>query len=342
MHFPRVRAAAILACIAAQGCSAATLSCDASNFSIPPIFGVEILAIEARQEIAWSSYSPQVAPLPAEERPIDFCDVSITYTHPGLNDSIHVTVWLPLGATVWNGRFLGQGGGGWAAGFAGSLAPAVSMGYAAANTDSGHSVDGEGGHWSSKGWSLTSPGNVNLFLLQDFAYRAVDDMTLIAKAVVQACYGRPAEYSYWNGCSTGGRQGLMLAQRSPKHYDGILATCPAINWVTFIVADLWPQVAMNALDYHPPACELAAITRAAIEACDGLDGVVDNVIASPGLCKFDAISVVGHKFDCAGIERTISGKAAAIANAAWEGPKRGDKIEWFGEKDENPISNMTY
>lgn len=326
------RNATILACIALAGaCIGATASCHSASLEIRPIFGVEILSVRAQAEYGWNSYGFQVAPLPSEQKPIDFCDVAITYTHPGLNDTIQVSIWLPLQDEAWNGRFLGQGGGGYAAGFDGSLAPAVSMGYAAANTDAGHSVAGEGGHWSSKSWSLTSPGNVNLVLLQDFASRAVDDMTVIAKEVVQAYYGHPVKYSYWNGCSTGGRQGLMLAQRFPKHYDGILATCPAVNWVTFLVTSLWPQVVMNTVGYFPPMCELTAITRAAIEACDHLDGQSDGVIASPGSCNFDASSIVGRKFQCDGIERTISEQAAAIANAAWQGPSRAGEREWFGK-----------
>ena len=80
---------------------------------------------------------------------------------------------------------------------------------------------------SAENWALTSPGNVNWVLLQDFASIALDDMTNLAKAVVEEFYGTAPKYSYWNGCSTGGRQGLMHAQRYPKSYDGILAVAPA-------------------------------------------------------------------------------------------------------------------
>ena len=74
-----------------------------------------------------------------------------------------------------------------------------------------------------------SPGNVNQYLLLDFASVALNDMTVLGKTVTKSYYGIPPKYSYWNGCSTGGRQGLMMAQQYPEQYDGILAACPAIN-----------------------------------------------------------------------------------------------------------------
>lgn len=126
---------------------------------------------------------------------------------------------------------------------------------------------------SSESWSLASQGNVDWTRLQDFASIALDDMTHLAKAVVESYYGQKQKYSYWNGCSTGGRQGLMLAQRYPKNFDGILAFAPAINWATFLVAEQWGQVVMSREKYFPPTCEFEAIRMAAIEACDDLDGV---------------------------------------------------------------------
>ena len=126
---------------------------------------------------------------------------------------------------------------------------------------------------NASGWALTSPGNVNWALLQDFAARGLDDMAHIGKAVTQSFYGKAPKYSYWNGCSTGGRQGLIQAQRYPKNYDGILAAAPAINWASFLVAEQWGQVLMRKENYFPPKCESDAITRLAIESCDELDGV---------------------------------------------------------------------
>lgn len=150
----------------------------------------------------------------------------------------------------------------------------MALGYAAANTDAGHSFwDLFTAVTQAKSWALTSPGNVDWTLLQNFASISLDDATNLAKKVTESFYGNAPKYSYWNGCSTGGRQGLIHAQRYPKNYDGILAAAPATNWVDFVIAELWGQVVMKKEKYFPPTCELEAIRQAAIEACDEIDGV---------------------------------------------------------------------
>jgi hypothetical protein len=119
-------------------------------------------------------------------------------------------------------------------------------------------------------------------------------MTEKAKALIRAYYGQPQKFAYWDGCSTGGRQGLMEAQRFPDDYDGILAGAPANNWDRFIPAELWPELAMNLNVGRPIATsKLLAVGAAAIKACDALDGVVDGVISSPGRCRFDP-----HELQC--------------------------------------------
>lgn len=101
-----------------------------------------------------------------------------------------------------------------AAGNPGALAGGVALGYATADTDAGHNIYGHPSETSlsSKSWSLTSPGNVNLHQLQTFGYRALEELTLIAKAVTKTYYNKDIAYSYWQGCSTGGRQGLTLVR----------------------------------------------------------------------------------------------------------------------------------
>jgi hypothetical protein len=224
---------------------------------------------------------------------LNFCNVNITYTHPGYNDTIHVQVWLPLKG--WNQRFQGTGGSGFVTGvFDQALAPAVAQGYSAVSTDGGHELNVT----SAAAWALVSPGNVDWNLLQDFASTALNDMTVLGKAVTKSYYGTAPKYSYWNGCSTGGRQGLMMAQRFPDAYDGILAAAPAINWPSFIVAEYWGQFMMNQLGVYPPQCEFDAITTAAVSACDALDGLVDGIIASPEKCHFNPHILVGKSFNC--------------------------------------------
>lgn len=140
--------------------------------------------------------------------------------------------------------------------------------------------------------------------------------------------------------STGGRQGLMLAQRYPDAFDGILALAPAINWNRLLIAGYWPQHIMNRLGHYPPPCELNAITAAAIEACDSLDGLQDGIISQPGTCDFNALSIVGTDFDCEGQLQTLSLEAATIANAAWQGPRSpSGRYDWFGLTKDTPLTN---
>ncbi|KAJ6149273.1 Tannase/feruloyl esterase [Penicillium samsonianum] len=264
---------------------------------------------------------------------MNFCNVTVAYTHPGWNDQIHVMVYLP--SEGWNGRFQATGGGGFIAG--GGLlssfymAPALLDGFAVATSDGGHSVDMATAAVDVSDWALSSPGNVNWHLLVDFASVTLHDMAEIGKAVTTAYYGTPPHHSYFYGASTGGRQGLMIAQRYPNDFDGIVALCPAINWAQVVVASQWPQLVMNQLNVYPPGCELKAITNEAISACDGLDGVEDGIISLPGLCDFDPHTVVGKTFDCDGNSSVITSAAATVAKAAWSGPRSATgEWQWFG------------
>src|SRR5438093_5225127 len=144
------------------------------------------------------------------------CRVSITL-RPAADSEIKSEVWLPAGS-VWNGKLLMEGGGG----LVGSIntegmTHAVREGYASASTDTGHTG-------SSGRFALGHPDKIT-----DFAYRAVHETAVEVKALIAAYYGRGPRLSYWEGCSTGGRQGLMSAQRYPEDFDGIIAGAPAYN-----------------------------------------------------------------------------------------------------------------
>lgn len=96
---------------------------------------------------------------------------------------------------------------------------------------------------------------------------------------------------------------------------------------------------MKKLDYHPPACELDAITQAAIEDCDGLDGVIDGIVANHGQCKFNADSVIGKEYECGGEKRKITKQAVEVAKATWSGPLVGDNAIWFGKLQKSKYGN---
>ena len=163
------------------------------------------------------------------------CRVTATVTHPPAGDQIKVFVALPMKG--WNGRFQATGGGGYAGGSANNITRPADLGYVAAATDTGHA----GGSGS---FALDANGRLNWQLIRDNASLGVHQMTVVAKALIRELYGTPPRYSYFNGCSSGGRQGLMEAQRFPDDYDGILAVAPAINWAHFFRQTLWPQVVM--------------------------------------------------------------------------------------------------
>jgi feruloyl esterase len=152
-------------------------------------------------------------------------------------------------------------------------------------------------------------------------------MTVVGKALTQAFYGKAPRYSYFVGGSTGGRQGLMEAQRYPDDYDGIISGCPAINWQRFIPAILWPQVVMaNAKNYVPKA-KLEAAVAAAVAACDNSDGVKDGVIDDPFHCAYDPKAMVGTKVG----DDTFTEADADVIRKIWEGPRAPDgTFLWHG------------
>src|SRR5438309_7811589 len=146
------------------------------------------------------------------------CRVSITL-RPSADSEIKSEVWLPP-AAAWNGKFLMEGGGGFVGAVnTGGMTNAVREGYATASTDTGHT----GGSGS---FALGHPEKII-----DFAFRAVHETAVKAKAMIAAYYGRGPRLSYWEGCSTGGRQGLTSAQRYPEDFDGIITGAPAYNQI---------------------------------------------------------------------------------------------------------------
>ncbi|GID97635.1 tannase [Amorphoplanes digitatis] len=257
------------------------------------------------------------------------CRVHATVTHPPTGDVVNIDVWLP--AEGWNGRFQGVGGGGYEGGNPRSLAVPVQRGYAAASTDTGH-PGGDGG------FALDENGRLDWQLIRDFAYLGIHDMTVVGKAVTAAFYGRAARYSYWNGCSTGGRQGLSEAQRYPDDYDGILAAAPAINWSRFIPAEFWPQLVMSRTSNFLPQCKFAAFQAAAVEACDKVgDGVRDGVIGDPARCRFDPRTQIGRATPCG----TITARDASVVARILAGPRSSTgEFLWYGLTPGSPFGAL--
>jgi pimeloyl-ACP methyl ester carboxylesterase len=246
-----------------------------------------------------------------------------------------VTVWVPdrinifvvLPMDNWNGRFQAIGNGGYAGSIAAvvplsSATPqaALAQGYVAAATDTGHQGSPLTGEWA---WS---PTGMNYSLIRDFAYRANHEMAVKAKTLIGEFYGRPPSYSYWNGCSTGGREGLTAAMRYPDDFDGIVAAAPAINWTKFIPAEMWPQLVMKESGNFLPQCKLQAITNRVTEICDPGDGLKDGLF-DPLRCDIKAAQLKGLQTDCG----EVSDADVAVIQKIWEGPRRADgQFMWYG------------
>jgi feruloyl esterase len=204
-----------------------------------------------------------------------FCRVAATLT-PVSDSEIKIEVWLP--ESGWNGNLQSVGNGAWAGTISyPAMGTALTAGYATASTDTGHA----GGNPAT-----FVPGHPEKVI--DFSYRAVHEMTVAAKAIIAGRYGTGPKYSYWNGCSTGGRQALVEAQRYAADYDGIIAGAAAIYTTHLQGAQVWSAQVVHKDDasYIPPA-KYAALHAAVLEACDELDGVKDGVLENPTKCHFD-------------------------------------------------------
>ena len=178
----------------------------------------------------------------------------------------------------WNGRFVMRGGGGYAGQqpAKGRDDPLRDRGYVTASTDTGH---------DAARYPLASFAYNNRDGEIDYAYRAVHLTAVAVKELIGEYYGRPAAYDYWLGCSTGGRQGLMSAQRFPEDFDGIVAGAPVLDFTNTQIGGVWFS---QALRENPVSLEkIARVGEAIYAACDHLDGLEDGLIDDPRQCAFD-------------------------------------------------------
>jgi feruloyl esterase len=261
--------AVVIAVVAGSVLSAAASSCESlAALALPDT------RITTAQVVAAGTFSPAgvAGARPDAYKSVPaFCRVTATLT-PSSDSDIKIEVWLPTTA-AWNHKFQAVGNGGWAGVISYSaLADAVRAGYAGASTDTGHSTPGGA-------FVLGHPEK-----LIDFSWRSEHEMTVKAKAIVQAFYGDAPRRSYWNGCSTGGRQALKEAQMFPGDFDGIIAGAPGNR--TAIAAWIAHGVLKDKASYIPPV-RYPLIHKAALDACDAIDGLKDGLIDDPTRCHFD-------------------------------------------------------
>jgi feruloyl esterase len=237
----------------------------------------EHTTISVAEAITTGSFTPPRSNNAISNLP-PFCRVAGLIA-PTKESEIGFEVWLPL--ENWNGKYSGVGNGGWAGTISyGPLGEQLRRGYATASTNTGH--EAAPGIDSAR-FAFDYPER-----LIDFASRAHHELALNAKALVHAFYGKPPERSYFVGCSSGGYEGLMEAQRFPTDYDGIVAGAPANNWTRLMAGDFDGILAVlkdPASNLSPSA--LSALHRGVLAACDREDGVVDGVLEDPRRCRFD-------------------------------------------------------
>ena len=239
-----------------------------------------------------------------------FCRVAATLT-PSSDSNIKIEVWLPLRG--WNGKYQGTGNGGYAGHIAyGSLAAGLRRGYATANTDLGTSdpsgnpdaLTGHAERWADWGW------------------RATHEMTNAARQIIQAFYGTPPTHSYFVGCSTGGQQALVEAQRFPDDYDGILAGAPANNRTRLHMAFIWDAAAfVQEPGSAIPPSKLQLISDAVGRACSAHKAVPsDPFLSTPQSCTWNPAALLCHGADASGC---LTAAQVTTAQKLYDGPSRG-------------------
>jgi len=306
---------AVLALGAFGAIPAAAASCESlSSLKLPD--GMVTLA----QQVAAGGFqlpgdAERMRGLPGFKGVPAFCRVTAELK-PSQDSDIKIEVWMPISG--WNGEYRGQGNGG----FAGSinytgLGSAVSRGYAAASTDSGHEAGG-----TDASWARGHPEKV-----ADFGYRAIHEMTVAARIAVKAFYGDGPKRSYFASCSDGGREALMEVQRFPEDYDGIIAGAPANYWTRLLTTAIFD---VQALQMNPesyiPAAKIPAISAAVLAACDAEDGLSDGILNDPRRCHFDPAALLCKGADS---QNCLTQPQATALSRIYAGPRNAKGARIF-------------
>ena len=249
----------------------------------------------------------------------DYCNVTFAYSHNGQNDKVLVTYWLPSPDSFQN-RYLSTGGGGYAINSGnGSLPGGIIYGAVAGATDGGF------GSFQTNfdAVFLLSNGSVNWQSLFMFGYEGIHELSTLGKEFTKQFFNMSDTklYSYYQGCSEGGREGWSQIQRYGEEWDGAVVGAPAFRFSFQQIQHLYSNVVEKTLDYYPPPCELDKIANETIAACDSLDGKIDGVVARSDLCKlhFNLNTTVGQPYHCAAVPASMSFTGPTAATPAQDG-----------------------
>ena len=255
-----------------------------------------------------------------------FCRISGVLS-PTAGSNIRIELWMP--AENWNNKLVAVGNGG----FAGSiiydaLAEALADGFSAVSTNTGH----EGG----------DPGFLlNDEQLTDFAHRAIHEMTVAAKSLTESYYSMPPRFTYFNGCSTGGRQALTAAQRYPNDFDAIVAGAPANSTVRMTMQQLWnSRVVNDTPELDLSAQEFLILNSNVLEACDELDGLRDAIIVNPAACIIEPSSIAGlSELEIEAIDQIYQGAVnPESGDVIYPGFAKGSELGWVAVVNRQPFA----
>ncbi len=275
------------------------LTCDDSmKTAFKPDANTTVLLVKAYKQGDSLSLSGTAATPAAPIASADLCLVKLNVGPgnpgpagaPSTSPGIGLEVWLPSPAN-WNQRIHNLGGGGWAGGNQGSLtlignvggaATAGAEGSVVGTTDTGHSV-GNGA------FAMNPDGTINSTLWEDFAERSLHELALKTKALTAAYYLSAQKFAYWDGCSTGGRQGYKIIQNDPTDYNGYLVGAPAFNWTEFITSELYPQIVFqrDLGGVNLTGAQQAQVSAKAVSACDVVGGQHLGFVLNPEQCSYD-------------------------------------------------------
>jgi feruloyl esterase len=319
---------------------AAALTCDDSmKAAFKPDANTTVLLVHAFKQGDPLTLGPASGPTPPTAA-ADLCLVKLNVGPgnagpvgaPSTSAGIGLEIWLPT-AAHWNQRIHNLGGGGWAGGAQASTSQlgnpaggvtAGSEGAVVGTTDTGHAV-------SDGSFAMKPDGSINTALWEDFAERSLHELAVKTKALATAYYLAPPAHAYWDGCSTGGRQGYKEAQNNPADYDGYLNGAPAFNWTKFITGELYPQIVVQR-DLGGVALTAAQqdlVSGAAVSACDLVGGQHLGYLLDPQSCHYDPTT--DAQVLCAGVAgRGVTGASTAAGCVNLAEAQAFDKI-WYGQ-----------
>ena len=255
-----------------------------------------------------------------------FCRISAVLS-PVEGSNIQIEVWLPVEG--WNNKLVAVGNGGLAGSISyDALASAVAEGFAAVSTNTGH--EGQDPFFLK-----------DRVLLADFAYRAIHEMTVTAKSVVTNYYSVNPRFTYFSGCSTGGRQALTAAQRYPDDFDGIVAGAPANSTVRMTMQQLWNSRVVNSMrDMDLSSEDFAKLNDYVLSSCDSLDGLEDGLIENPAMCLADPANVAGFSQEEIEALRLIYQGAVnpVSGELIYPGFAKGSELAWTAMVRKEPFS----